>query len=86
VDIAFTTTTCKENEFILDSGASVHLCKNRHIMHDVTQGLQGVSVKVADGTVLKIREMGHVRIPMRGVVAHHCCFVALRTTHVSPAT
>ncbi|KAG8988148.1 hypothetical protein FRB90_002943, partial [Tulasnella sp. 427] len=60
---SFTPTT-EDNSFILDSGASHHMCKNEQLFMNIYPLDSPILVRVADGTLLEAVGQGDVKLPL----------------------
>ena len=57
--------TLPQDDWIVDSGASSHMCNNRHLIQKFSTLSQGVKVTLGDGNVLRAAGQGTVNLRMR---------------------
>ena len=74
-DYAFTVETVlatsmsdlpDRSKIVLDSGSTLHLCNSRRNMRNIREVHPPISLRVADGKVLQLREQGDMVVKLRG--------------------
>lgn len=65
----------KQSEWILDTGASDHICNNKCLMSNYTEFEKPSLIKIGDGPFIEAKECGNV--PMQGFDGKQWCSVEI---------